>query len=243
MLSIVPLPLLWISGSLCFGLVRALAESRLRPQGQKYLRIVHWVLIPYIGLLLGHLSPTLMGLTHIDWLPSLKYGMGIIFVVIILFGLIHTIVIQPTTKLFQKAESTSTVPFSTQTSRQNDSLFVFTRLFNVLLVAGAQEFYWSFLRGACLETLLIIAPSTFLPAYSAIWLASVVVGLELLTYRQSAIGLTKIGVIMVTTSILFFYTQNYWLCWWLHMFGRFILSPSPYSNPLSISENQHQSSQ
>lgn len=184
---------------------------------------MHWVLIPYIGLLIGHLSPTLMGLTHIDWLSSLRYGTGMIFVVIILFGLIRTTAIQPPTKPSQESVTTSPVLLLDPKNRRNSSPLLFTGLLSIIFVAGMQEFHWSFLRGACLEILLILAPNISLPAYSAIWLASALAGLELLTYKQSTVVLITIGVIMITTSILFFYTQNYWLCWGLHISGRLVL--------------------
>ncbi len=48
-----------------------------------------WVLIPYLGLLVGGLSPRLMGISNLDWLPSIGLGLGFIFVVLVLLLLVR----------------------------------------------------------------------------------------------------------------------------------------------------------
>src|SRR5688572_29724177 len=47
----------------------------------------HWLLIPYLGLLMGGLSPRLLGLAGHDWLAGLGLGLGLIFAVVILLTL------------------------------------------------------------------------------------------------------------------------------------------------------------
>lgn len=167
-----------------------------------------WVLIPYLGLLLGGLSPRLMGLSDIDWPVSLSLGLGIFFGVVLVL-------------LFVRATLTLGDPRSaTDAGAQNLDLGA------VLLWSGITQFHWSFLRGGLWETLLTMPDGPTLPGYWAVWLAAALVVGQLLWSKPTPQALLLQLAILATTSILFFYTRNFWLCWALHSAIQLAVAPS-----------------
>jgi len=176
----------------------ALVAARFMPEkvGGR-LRIGRWILIPYLGLLAGGLSPRLLGLSDIDWVAGLGLGVGLLFAIWLLLALVQV-------TLFKE-------------NRESSTLFQAERpLVEQIITAGAQELHWVFLRAAIWEMLLALpAPPTF-PAYWAVWLAS---ALSLpgifVQYRQMPQRIIA-GMLLITTATLFFYTRNFFLCWLLH---------------------------
>jgi hypothetical protein len=173
---------------------------------------VHWLLIPYLGLLLGGLSPRLLGLAGHDWLAGLGLGVGLIFTIIMLLMLV-------------RAVTDFDVPTLGSTQPANSPRLGWNILSNTLLWCGIEQFHWIFLRGAIWETLQTLPNPPELPGYWTIWCAAGVVIIELLLLRPGFFSLLIQLVALTTTSILFFYTRNFWLCWFLHVAVQLIITP------------------
>lgn len=193
-----PTPLIWICISLFISLLCALVCRRLTQRQQYLINSTRWVLLPYFGLLLGALSPRLLGLTEINWISSLSLGTGLIGLTAVLIVLVQTTTPQRTTR--QQALGTKT-PISLAES---------------VVSAGAEQFHWSFLRGALWESLLRIGYSSTTAAYTGFWLSGLIAAVEILFHKRDAMSRLVSLLTLITTSILFFFTHNFWLCWLLH---------------------------
>jgi len=172
----------------------------------------HWLLIPYLGLLVGGLSPRLLGLAGHDWLAGLGLGLGLIFAVVILLTLARAVTDLgvPTVNNVEPAESLR---------------LGWNTISNTLLWCGIEQFHWVFLRGGIWETLQTLPNPPELAGYWAIWCAAGVVLVELLMLRPGFFPLLIQLVALTTTSILFFYTRNFWLCWVLHVAVQLLTAP------------------
>lgn len=159
--------------------------------------IARWVLIPYLGLLAGGLSPRLMGLSDIDWVAGLGLGVGLIFALWLLLALIRM------TLYRSERAPTGDLP-AEQTGWEQ------------LIWAGALEFHWVFLRGAVWEMLLALPQPPESPGYWAIWLASALALPGIFVHQRQPARRVIGGLLLITTAILFFYTRNFYLCWLLH---------------------------
>ena len=172
----------------------------------------HWLLIPYLGLLVGGLSPRLLGLASHDWLAGLGLGVGLIFAVIMLLALARAI--------------TDLDAPTTNTLRPSKGLRLgWNTISSTLLWCGIEQFHWNFLRGGIWEAIQTLPNPPELPGYWAIWCAAVVVLIELLLLRPGVYPLLIQVVALTTTSILFFYTRNFWLCWFLHVAVQLLTAP------------------
>lgn len=182
-----------ISGLFAVALLagRPFAPSRWR----SWLAVSYWVLIPYFALLAGAVSPRLMGLYWLDWRATFQIGAGLLLISLLL-ALIGRLLASPS------AEPASDRVWSQRAAWVGQ--------------AGAEEWFWCFLRAAFWELLLSFPGITTLPLYAAIWGAALLV-LPLALALQPNAGLRAIKVsALVVTSILFLYTRNFWLCWLLH---------------------------
>ncbi len=213
-------PGLWLLLSGLIGLV-GLVGLRMAPGLAKragWLGPLRWLMVPYLGLLLGGLSPRRMGLNEIDWLAGAGWGLGLILA---LLGLLW---------LIQQGDRTLRRSRATLTELGPASF--------VILMSGLQEFHWAFLRGGLWSLLRTMdgasagLPASLLaqPAYWAVWGAALLAVIELLvagTVRRigPTEGLTQL-FILLATSVLFLYTRNFWLCWLLHAGMRLILNPA-----------------
>lgn len=204
-------PGLWLLVSALSGAILLLLWGQLSGPNRRYAQVARWLLVPYLGLISGGLSPRLMGLSNIDWLVGLSLGIGISFVVLAALLIVR-----------------ATTLFSTSVPERPARLPAPIRLTPygaAWLRNGAEEFHWSFLRGGLWELLLALPATLASPAYMAVWLAAAFATVELLIFphsgRQRLVKLT----ILVATTILFLYTRNFWLCWLLHTGGRLILQP------------------
>ena len=65
--------------------------------------------------------------------------------------------------------------------------------------------------------LLMLGEPLAAPAYWAVWLAALL-ALPSALALQPAAG-TRLGKATVVTSVLFFYTRNFWFCWAIHAFA------------------------
>jgi hypothetical protein len=170
-----------------------------------------WLLIPYFGLLMGGLSPRLLGLAGHDWLAGLGLGLGLIFAVVILLTL-------------ARAVTDLGTPIATPADAEDLRLGWHT-ISSTLLWCGIEQFHWVFLRGGIWEMLQTLPQPPELVGYWAIWLAAGVILLELLMLRPGFFPLLIQLVALTTTSILFFYTRNFWLCWVLHVAVQLLTAP------------------
>jgi hypothetical protein len=158
-----------------------------------------------------------MGISAIDWRTSLSLGITIICGV-----LVALILVQATTTLAAAPDD----PGAAQLTKKGSSATalplaaMYTLRF---LQNGAEEFHWAFLRGSLWE-LLLAAPNLLnVPAYAAVWLAAGLAGLDILATQPSGPMRISKGIVLIATTILFFYTRNFWLCWLLHGAAWFIL--------------------
>ena len=187
-----------------------------------WLAPLRWLIVPYVGLLVGALSPRHMGLSEIDWLAGAGWGMGLILA---LLGLLWLIQSGDPNLHRSRAALKEPGPAS-----------------YVVLMSGLQEFHWAFLRGGLWSLLRTLdgasagmvggVPASFLaqPAYWAIWIAGVLAVIELLVAGSvrrigPTDGLIQLFVLLAS-SVLFLYTRNFWLCWLLHAGVRLLLARS-----------------
>jgi hypothetical protein len=88
------------------------------------------------------------------------------------------------------------------------------------LQAGVEEWHWCFLRGAVSEMIQNGVPLLAISNYWVVWVAGGIAGLEVLMSRPALLR-TPLGRLLklcqlLSTTVLFFYTRNFWLCWFLH---------------------------
>ncbi|MCB0152753.1 MAG: hypothetical protein KDE01_34505, partial [Caldilineaceae bacterium] len=74
------------------------------------------------------------------------------------------------------------------------------------------------------ELMLALQVSVQLPLYWSIWIAAVLALPLSLAYRTSGYARLVMLAVLVMTSILFFYTRNFWLCWAVHASVLLLLS-------------------
>ena len=143
-------PGLWLLLSGLIGLV-GIVGLRMVPGLAKrvgWLGPLRWLIVPYVGLLLGALSPRRMGLSEIDWLAGVGWGFGLILV---LLGVLWLIQSGDRTLRRSRATLTELGPASF-----------------IILISGLQEFHWAFLRGG-LWSLLRTVDSTSAGLPASLW--------------------------------------------------------------------------
>jgi hypothetical protein len=173
------------------------------------------LLIPYGGLLFGGLSPRLMGLVGVDWQASLSLGLGLFFALIVLLILVRAAV-----SLAAPSPPPAPNDVSPHTIAAN-----WRPLATTLVESGIEELHWAFLRGAFWELFLTLPTPPGLPAYWAVWTAAALAAVEIVVQKNGWLQrLISIAILMMT-SILFFYSRNFWLCWMLHLAAQLIIAP------------------
>ncbi len=190
----------WLLVSFLAAAILHLLQPTFAPRRREQIRLLRWVLIPYLGLLAGGLSPRLMGLSQVDWVAGLGLGLGIVVAVLVLLALIRA------TFHWQEGDG--------EGAEETPALF--GSWVTPWILAGALEFHWAFLRGAVWELLLALPQPPDVPAYWAVWIAALLALPGLVALRRQTARRLMDGLILLTTSILFFYTRNFWLCWLLH---------------------------
>jgi hypothetical protein len=223
-------PLFWLLISLVMTIGLAVAHWRTRSPWVLWLWIAQWILVPYLGLLSGGLSPRLMGLAFLDWPATFSLGFGLIFVIIALL-----VFVRASIAFSDRTSSDTRGDNATEITSDNGvgaaRLPGWQRILWVIFLGGAEEFHWVFLRGALWEILLTAPVTVEPPAYWAIWAAAALIVFETALRRppfeQWLIQIT----VLVATSILFLYTRNFWLCWILHATALLLLNPSESALP------------
>ena len=174
------------------------------PELERFVRIVRWVQVPYFGLILGGLSPRLMGLTVLEW--DSRYTLGLIVLVCLLVLLVLIRI-----RLHTEPDQVDGISFTSQTLSPS------------LIESCAHEFHWCFLRGAVWELLYISVSTTLSPQYWAVWVAAAI-SLPGIYVQPSPLSERLLtALVLAATSSLFLVTQSFWLCCFLHMGIRVIL--------------------
>jgi hypothetical protein len=206
-------PGVWLVISALCGVALVAGWSFAPDSWRAWLALAYWVAIPYLALLAGAVSPRLMGLRFLDWSNNFQAGTALFLVLVILAGVARLLTMAPQ----RSAPSTPGLQFAT-----------WTCVGAVVVLCGAEEFFWSFLRGALWEIALTLPLSIDVPAYWAVWIAALLaLPLALIVQPSTPRRLVKIATLMVTT-VVFFYTRNFWLCWLLHAAIWILLVPLPH---------------
>lgn len=207
-------PGFWIVFSLVIWAAIRLTQGHWSERQLRWLNMARWVLIPYAGLLAGSLSPRLMGLTGIDWRVTFSIGVVTLVGVTAVLAVIRLSLRDDSDISFKPGPDEKSI-------RPAAALTV--------LVAGAEQFHWSFLRGAVWEILLLYQNGIDLAGYWAAWIAALIVLPEILLQPLCwADRLLKVAILTITTA-LFILTRNFWLCWVFHAVAWFLLTPVPKS--------------
>lgn len=185
---------------------------------------LRWVILPYAALLTGRVSPRLMGITGIDWLLSFGFGLGLIAAVLGLLVLVRstTDFSPPLNSLSEQWGGGRQLSNLLPATRINSSIaFSLAPLFNT----AAEEFYWAFLRGALWESFLLTSLFGEQAGYWAVWLAALLALPEIFRFQSTLPNRLAKLILLLLTSVLFLYTQNFWLCWLLHVLVLLLLLP------------------
>lgn len=207
-------PGFWLLLDLLIALGLLMAAAWAPMQRRALLRALRWLLIPYVALLAGAVSPQWMGLSGINWQAGLTLGLGFVGALLALLALMR--LTQRDAAAAPPADG-ATVIYS-------------------LLAAGLEQFHWSFQRGA----LLLLLPSwpggLESPAYWATW-AAALLALPGVVFHTPGVARLYKGLALVATAILFFYTRNFWLCWLLHA-GIMLFAGAAASRPELLAERR-----
>jgi hypothetical protein len=225
-------PGFWLLLSLLTTAALSVPLNRRRRPWVQWLWLGHWLLIPYFGLLFGGLSPRLMGLAYFDWSVSLSLGIGLIFAVLALLVIVRMTVDLPSPHQ-SRTEESAPIKSSGAEHPLDAHRPAWQAVLMLIAAGGVEQFHWTFLRGSLWEILLALPEPPELPAYWAVWIAALIVILTAALRRPTVLQWLLLLATLVTTSILFFYTHNFWLCWILHSATDLILASYSQARPLS----------
>jgi|GEM_PF-601180 len=214
-------PLGWLGISLICGSCLFFFYQRTPLRYRPILCNARWIVIPYLGLLTGGISPRLMGLTGINWFASFGFGL------VLIGGVLVVLIIVRSVTAFPVANAPVAHAPAEAAGSQNYLTPRTAAALPVSLVAiGAEEFHWAFLRSALWEIFLafpLLAPQA---GYWAAWMAVLLALPEALRYQTSFSQRICKCALLVTTTVLFLFTRNLWLSWLLHVLGWTLLAPA-----------------
>ena len=227
----------WVAGSTaCYALVTillALAIRRARPESRLlalarspggvlagWLLWMVWLVGPgYVALLMGLLSPRVMGLSQIDLGTSL--GLGALFAV---FSLGVLLAAGLTYRRLRHTHSLSS-PYPSP----GVAAVVSVRL---ALESGALQWHWAFYRSAIIAAAAGMGVSN--PFYWGAWLAVGWICLEgalnpflwrdLRSAGRAERRMLR-GVLLIVTTVVYLLSRNFWLAWALHALTTMLLEP------------------
>jgi hypothetical protein len=176
-----------------------------------------WLVAPgYAALLLGVLSPRLMGLTQIDWGAPFGYGMAFA-------GLALAILIAAGVTVRQRGPALPAWP-TLSAALAGGALLI--------AEAGALQWHWAFYRSAAIQAAQELGASAAI--VWGTWLGVGIVALEgalnpelwhdLQTPGQAERRVLR-AVLLVATSVLFLLSRNFWLLWATHALAAVIVQP------------------
>lgn len=160
-----------------------------------------WVVVPFLALLFGAVSPQSMGLAGTDRAAALRLGLPLVAGLLLLLTLARLAV------RGEGAQGAADVP---RVRPAEPGAVPFA-----ILYAGVEQLHWCFQRAALLMIVAALPSAPATAAYWATW-AAVLLALPGLLLLPSGWGRLWTFVALATTAILFFYTRNFWLCWALH---------------------------
>jgi hypothetical protein len=188
-------PGFWLVMAGLFAVVLLAGRAYAPPAWRDRLPVAYWLLIPYLALLAGAVSPRLMGLYWLDWRATFQVGAGLLLATVLL-ALMGRLLTSPS------AQPADDGGWPQRAARVRDAV--------------VEEWFWCFLRAALWELLLAWPEAVPLPLYTAIWAAgALALPLTLLLQPNGAMRVIKTAALIVT-SILFLYTRNFWLCALVH---------------------------
>ena len=176
-----------------------------------------WLVAPgYAALLLGILSPRLMGLTQIDW--GAPFGYGLAFA-----ALAMAILVAAGVTVRQRGFALPAWP--TLSAALAGSVLLGAE-------AGALQWHWAFYRSAAIQATQELGASA--PVVVGTWIGIGIVVLEgalnprlwqdLQIPGQAERRVLR-AVLLVATSVLFLLSRNFWLLWATHALAAIILEP------------------
>ena len=150
-------PGFWLVLALLIGVAVLAGRPFLPPRWRTPALLAYWVLLPYAALIAGAVSPRLMGLVYIDWLTTLRLGLGLA-AGLLAVALGGRLLLQRNLALSSEEEPAAFAAWPS--------------LWLAILLSGGEEFFWCFLRGAVAEVLWMQQAAVPLPDYVAIWAAA-----------------------------------------------------------------------
>ena len=195
---------IWLALSFMLAGTATLITRLVAPDLEQFVRIVRWVQVPYFGLILGGLSPRLMGLTVVGW--DSRYTLGLVLLVGLLVLLLLIRI-----RLHAEADDFHAAALTGRSWSPS------------LIESCAQEFHWCFLRGAVWELLYLGAPTLLSPQYWAVWIGAAISLPGIYFHPASLSDRLLTALVLMATSSLFLITQSFWLCFFFHLGIRVIL--------------------
>jgi hypothetical protein len=198
-------PGFWLVMAALAGIVLLAARATVASPARDWLAPLYWLLIPYAAMLAGAVSPRLMGVYWIDWRTTFQVGAPLLLTL----GLLAVVA-----WLFSGPRVGSAAPVGW-----------FQRLLWVAS-AGAEEWFWCFLRAALWEMALALPQFSAAPLYWSVWGAALLAApLAMALQPDGPRRLLKLAILVVTT-VVFLFTRNFWLCWLVHAALAVLFTPS-----------------
>jgi hypothetical protein len=198
-------PGFWLIIAFGAAIVLVVARHYVPAPWRAWLAPAYWLFIPYFALLAGAVSPRLMGLFWIDWRTTFQVGTGLLLSIGLL-GVLAWLFVLPRDATGRGASGSQRVLW--------------------IGLAGAEEWFWCFLRAALWEIALAAPQTRVAPLYLAVW-GAVLLALPLVLALQESgrLRLVKTAILVVTT-VVFLFTRNFWLCWLIHASLAVLFTPS-----------------
>jgi hypothetical protein len=188
-------PGFWLVIALLAAVVLLVARYAVGEPWRSWRAPLYWLLLPYFAVLSGAVSPRLMGVYWIDWRTTFQVGAGLLLAI----GLLAAVA---WLSAVPRAEQAAPVRWSQRLT--------------LVAAAGAEEWFWCFLRAALWEMALGLPQFTTAPLYWSAWGAALLAAPLAMALQPSApLRLLKLAVLAVTT-VVFLFTRNFWLCWLVH---------------------------
>jgi hypothetical protein len=214
----------WLGASLLCGFCLWFIYQQTPSIYRRSLRNTRWLVIPYVGLITGGISPRLMGLTGINWFASFEFGLALVGSVLIVLVIVRSVLAFSVSSTASAVGSRAgLVHLGHDTERERRSATSFSIAF---LNIGAEEFHLAFLRSAFWEVLLTFSVVGVQTGYWAAWAALGFAIPEVLYYQATFAQRLCKCALLVTTTVLFIFTRNFWLSWLLHLLGWMLLAPA-----------------
>ena len=202
-------PGFWLVISLVAAIVLVVARHYATPPWRNWLAPAYWLLIPYLALLAGAVSPRLMGIYWIDWRTTFQVGAGLLLAL----GLLALVA-----WMFAMPRG--------EPGRVDGLGGGWARRLTWIGLAGAEEWFWCFLRAAMWEIALAMPQLAVSPIYLSAWGAALMaLPLAVALQPSTPLRLTKTAILAVTT-VVFLYTRNFWLCWLIHAALAVLFTPA-----------------